>query len=158
MKTIIYLQMTALFVTAALAGPVAAKKETPFRGALQAMEVQEVQFPTLFVNGIGNGNATHLGKFSVTYDTNVNLLTRVGIGLMEFVAANGDSVFADIVGVSTPTETPNVVSIVENGTITGGTGRFAHATGSFTLERLLDQVTGHTAGSFDGSIVVHKGN
>lgn len=157
MKATIYLQMTALFLTAALTSAVAAEKEKSFRGTLQAVETQEVQFPTLFVDGTGTGKATHLGKFTMTYDAEVNLLTRVGIGSIEFIAANGDSVFADIVGQSTPTGTPNVVSIVEIGTITGGTGRFADATGSFILERSLDRVTGSTSGSFDGTIVIHKG-
>ena len=91
----------------------------------------------------------------MTYDAVVNLVTRVGIGSFEFIAANGDSIFADSLGQSTPTGTPNVVSIVEILTITGGTGRFAGAGGTMISERLLDQVTGDTSGSFDGTIVIH---
>ena len=91
----------------------------------------------------------------MTYDAEVNLLTHVGIGSVEFVAANGDRVFADILGQSTPTGTPNLVSIVEILTITGGTGRFANATGTVIWTRLLDQVTGDTSGSFDGTIDIH---
>lgn len=154
MKFITYLQMTALFLTASLAGAVAA--ETPFRGTLQAVETAVVQFPTVFIDGSGTGHATQLGKFTVTYEAEVNLLTRTGIGSWEFIAANGDRVFADIVGQSAPTGTPNVVSIVEIGTITGGTGRFEDATGTFILERLKDQVTGSSSGSFDGTIVIHE--
>ena len=90
----------------------------------------------------------------MTYDAEVNLLTRVGIGSVEFVAANGDRVFADILGQSTPTSTPDLVSIVEILTITGGTGRFAEASGTVISQRLLDQVTGNTSGAFDGTIVV----
>ena len=110
-KNIIYLQMTALFLAAALQGAAAA--EMPFRGSFQAVETDVVQFPTLTVAGIGMGNATQLGKFTMTYDATVNLMTRVGIGSFEFVAANGDSVFADSLGQATPTATPNVISIVE---------------------------------------------
>ena len=157
MKTIKYLQMTTLFLTVALAGPLAAANETPFRGNVQAVEAQVVVFPTLSVNGTGNGIATHLGKFTMTYEGEVNLLTRVGMGSIEFIAANGDRVFADFVGQSTPTGTPNVVSIVETATITGGTGRFAGATGNFVLMRTLDQVTGSTFGMFDGTIVTLHG-
>ena len=91
----------------------------------------------------------------MTYDAEVNLVTRVGVGSVEFVAANGDRVFADILGQSTPTSTPNVVSIEEILTITGGTGRFADATGILISTRLLNQVTGSTSGSFDGTIVTH---
>jgi hypothetical protein len=91
-KNIIYLQMTALFLTAALQGAVAA--EMPFRGSFQAVETDTVQFPTLTVAGIGTGNAAQLGKFTMTYAAEVNLVTRVGIGSFEFIAANGDRVFA----------------------------------------------------------------
>jgi hypothetical protein len=41
---------------------------------------------------------------------------------------------------------------VETWTITGGTGRFTGAAGSFTVERSLDQTTGVTTGSFEGTI------
>jgi len=157
MKPIKYLQLTALFLTAALAGPLAAANETPFRGTVQAVETQAVVFPTLSVNGTGSGNATHLGNFTMTYEAEVNLLTHVGNGSIEFIAANGDRVFADFVGQSTPTGTPNVVSIVETATITGGTGRFAGATGTFVVMRTLDQITGSTSGFFDGRIVILNG-
>ena len=150
-KIILSLQMTALFLTAALPGAMAA--ETPFLGSFQAVEIPAVQFPTVTIAGIGAGNATQLGKFTMTYAAEVNLLTRVGIGSVEFIAANGDRLFADILGQSTPTATPNLISIVEVLTITGGTGRFAGATGSLISERLKDQVTGDTSGSYDGTIV-----
>jgi hypothetical protein len=45
-----------------------------------------------------------------------------------------------------------VVSIVEVYTITGGTGRFADATGTFTLRSTLDQSTGVSSGTFSGAI------
>jgi hypothetical protein len=149
-QNLIYLQMTALFLAAALPSAVAA--EMPFRGSFQAVETHAVQFPTLTVVGSGAGNATQLGKFTMTYGALVNLVTRVGIGSFEFIAANGDRVFTDSLGQSTPTATPNLVSIVEILTITGGTGRFVGATGTVISTRLLDQVSGDTSGSFDGTI------
>ena len=145
--------MTALFLTAALADPGAAGKAVPFKGTIQAVETSVVQFPTLFVEASGAGNATHLGRFTVTYEFDVNLLTFAGIGSAHFIAANGDSIFTEIIGQGT---VPDPVSvIVETHTITGGTDRFAGATGSFTLERLLNTATGVTSGSFDGTIVIH---
>jgi hypothetical protein len=79
----------------------------------------------------------------------------VGIGSVEFIAANGDRLFADLLGQSTPTATPNLISIVETVTITGGTGRFAGATGSLISMRLKDQVTGNTSGLLDGTLDIH---
>ena len=69
--------------------------------------------------------------------------------------ADGDTLTADFTGQATPTSTPGVLSIVETATITGGTGRFAHATGSFVCERLFDTVAGTTDGSFEGTIGLH---
>ena len=161
LKSMLGLQMIALFLTAvffgpaaALAGPVAADQPVPFKGSVQAFETYGLQFPTLFVNAIGTGTATQVGRFTVTYQVEVNLLTGGGPASIQLVAANGDTIFATGLGQGTPTQDPSVASIVETYTITGGTGRFTSATGSFTVQRLVSQVTGITSGSFDGSIVL----
>ena len=154
-KTILYLQMTALFLTAALADPGAAGKAVPFKGTIQAVETFDVDFPTLFSHGSGAGQATHLGRFAVTYEFEINIPAASGTGPAHFVAANGDSLFTEVTGQASPTADPDISFIVETHTITGGTGRFAGATGSFTLERLISLATGVTSGSFDGTIVIH---
>ena len=91
----------------------------------------------------------------------VNLVSASGIGSFHYIAANGDSIFAEDVGQAEQTGTPGVVHVVEINTITGGTGRFAGATGSFTLHRLLDVSADpdpfsfgpfSTSGSFHGTI------
>jgi hypothetical protein len=140
-------------LTAALAGPAAAAQQVPFKGSLQAVESYVVQFPTLFVDASGTGKATHLGRFTVTYQVEVDLLTGGGPASIHLVAANGDAIFATGSGQDSPTEDPDVSFIVETYTITGGTGRFAGATGSFTVERFVNVVTGITEGSFNGTIV-----
>src|SRR4030095_3498287 len=148
-KTVLYLQMTALLLTAALAGSAAAEKEVPFRGSFQGVDIADLQVPSLFVDGSGSGRATHLGRFTVTYEVEVDLLTHETFGSSLFTAANGDSLATDITGLGTPTENPDVHSIVEVHTITGGTGRFAGATGTFIRTSLLNLVSGVTSGSFD---------
>ncbi len=138
-------------------GAAAAEKAVPFKGSLQAVESNDVQGTTLFVEGSGSGNATHLGRLTVTYESEVDLLTLAGSGSAHFIAANGDSLFTEVIGQATPTENPDVLSIAETYTITGGTGRFADATGSFTVERLLNTGTSVTSGSFGGTIVIPNG-
>jgi len=68
------------------------------------------------------------------------------------IAANGDSIYTSVAGSSEMTATPGVFSITEVNTITGGTGRFDGAQGSFTVERLINLATGFTSGSFHGTI------
>ncbi len=48
------------------------------------------------------------------------------------------------------------MSVVEMHRITGGTGRYAEAKGSFTINRFANVATGVTTGSFHGSIIVRE--
>src|SRR5262249_5971036 len=81
----------------------------------------------------------------------VNRATMTATGTYQFVAANGDTLTASFSGKATPTATRGVLSIVEAATITGGTGRFAGATGGFTCVRWFNTVAGTTAASFNGT-------
>jgi len=63
-----------------------------------------------------------------------------------------EMVYAEFTGIATPTATPGVLYIEETATITGGTGRFANATGSFSVERWYDTIAATTIGSFEGTI------
>jgi len=129
----------------------AADRAVPFHGRLSAIETDDVSFPTILVNGTGSGNATHLGKFTFTFDVAVDLVTGSGPASVEFVAANGDSVFGE--GVGQATDSGGGVTIVESYGITGGTGRFAQASGEIVLVRELDPITGRSSGSFDGYMI-----
>ena len=84
----------------------------------------------------------------------MNFVTKTAVGTYEFTAANGDTLTANFTGKSSPTATPGVILIVETATISGGTGRFAGATGSFVCERLLDAATLASIGSFEGTITL----
>jgi hypothetical protein len=155
-KTMMFLQLTALCLTAALAGGAAKEKEKSFHGRLQAVETYDTQFPSLVVESVGSAHASHLGCFSTYSLSFINLLDGSGSGSGTWVAANGDTLVMTGSGQFTPTEDPDIALIVELVTITGGTGRFAGASGSFTIERLLNTVTGVTSGSFEGTIVTQK--
>src|ERR1043166_2716980 len=91
-KTALYLQMTALFLTAAFAGPAAAGKALPFNGTFQAVEVYELESSTLFVHSSGVGNASHLGRFTLIHNFEVNLLTFIAVGAAQLTSADGSTI------------------------------------------------------------------
>jgi len=154
MKTItrsgIYLPMAALILTAALAIPAAAQKQVPFKGTFQGKDA--VDPPTITTSGTGVG--THMGEFSLTQETNLSTLN----GSAHWVATNGDSIETAFISIPDfSTEALGYITVTETHTITGGTGRFARAQGSFILERthlvaLSADGTHVTFGSFHGSI------
>ncbi len=156
MKTTIYLSMAAVFLTAALVLSAAAQNQVPFNGSFQGQEIDTPQGgpppTTISANGSATGIGTLVGKFSFTYQLTVTLANATATGSGHLVAANGDSIDTTIVGSLSPTSTPGVARITEIDTITGGTGRFAEAQGSFTVERLITEATGFTSGSFNGTI------
>lgn len=122
----------------------------PFKGRLEGTQtVTPLEPPIALVEGEATGTATHLGRFTVEFPHTVNFATASGVGTYTFTAANGDTLTATFTGQA---QLGAVTSIVEQATITGGTGRFAGATGSFTARRLFDQATGRTTGSLDGTI------
>ena len=136
-----------------LAGPAAAGEQVPFKGSLAGdVTITPLDPPFLSVLVDATGNATQLGQFTLTIPHIVNPANGTAIGSYEFTAANGDTLFADFTGQATPTATPGVLYIEETATITGGTGRFADATGSFTVERLFDTIALTTTGSFEGTV------
>jgi hypothetical protein len=154
MKINSYLAIMAMILTTALAVPAAAQKQVPFKGSIQAQETDVPSVPpgSLFAAGSGTGIGSHVGQFSLSYDLTVSLATGTATGTGHWAAANGDTIDTTITGTSVPTPTPGVFSIREIYVVTGGTGRFEGAQGSFIVERSIDLTTGVTSGSFHGSI------
>jgi len=135
-----------------LAAHAAEEKEVPFKGSLEGtVTVTPLTPPFASVLIEGSGQATQLGRFTVEIPHTVNQAARMGSGTYVFTAANGDTLTAEFTGVATLTA-PGVLSTTETATITGGTGRFAGATGSFTAQRVFDIATSTTTGSFEGTI------
>ena len=128
-------------------------EQLPFHGSLDATETETGSFPVLSVSLSGQGNATHLGQYSAIFTFHLDLRTITGVGSFTLIAANGDTLFGDLSGHGIVGN--GLVIIAETGTITGGTGRFATATGSFVVTRTLVQATGVSSGSFDGAIDLH---
>ena len=153
-STLTALLLVTVLTSATLAAPATSGKELLLKGSVQSVETYAINFPIMSVTASGSGNATQLGRFAVTYAVEVNLLTIAGIGSAQFVAANGDSLFAEGTGQATETGTPGVFNVVEHFTITGGTGRFVGASGSISLDRVVDTTTGVTSGTISGNIVL----
>ncbi len=141
---------TAVSLATIAASAVAA--ETPFKGTFNGVETGETVFPIRSITREGTGNATYLGKYTSHLTAQIDLLAGHATGDATFTAANGDTLTTTVDGQSTPTTTPGVLSIVEVYTITGGTGRVADATGTFTLEIIVTQATGISSGTLSGEI------
>jgi hypothetical protein len=140
----------ALLALAGLA--TAARAEVTFKGSLEGTVVRTPSGSVVLVDIDATGTATQLGRFTLEVPHVVDPVARTAVGTYEFTAANGDTLIAEFTGQATPTAIPGVLSVVETATITGGTGRFAGATGSFVAERLFDSTAGVTTGSFTGTI------
>src|SRR5688500_3660871 len=132
----------------------------PFKGTLEGRHISRtpVDPPVVFDRFETEGQATQLGQFELVVEATVNFGARpvTGSGSYAFTAANGDQLVADHTGFSALVA-PGLVLITENAIIDPerSTGRFAGATGEFTVERLADAatgVTGVTVGSFEGPI------
>jgi hypothetical protein len=153
MKTItrsnVYLR-TAL-ILAALAIPAAAQQQVPFKGTFQGKDATNP--PTITTTATGTG--THVGQFSLTQEVTANFANFTDAGSAQWIAANGDTIYTTVAGSAVPG--PVVFKVTEIHTITGGTGRFTGAQGSFTVHRthivaLSADGTHVIFGSFDGSI------
>jgi hypothetical protein len=159
------LPVLAVLATLGLAGPVAAGEQVPFKGSFEgdAFVTPATTTPgfarTVSVDVDATGHATQLGRFALLIPHQVDFPVgfptnpATSSGSYEFVAANGDTLSADFVGTVTPIS--GGLAAGETATITGGTGRFAGATGSFTVERvvLVDPAGNRTTiGSFEGTI------
>ena len=120
--------------------------ELPVRGSLETTETENGALHHL----VGTGEATHFGRYTLSSDFTVDDATLTAVGTATWTAANGDQVF-------TPTTGHAVVvfpiaTITETGTIMGGTGRFAGASGSVVIERSLNLLTLISSGSITGTI------
>jgi hypothetical protein len=158
MKTISLIAAT--FLTVALSGPAVNAGRVPFNGTWEAHEVTTpFSDPSLgfFGNGEGTLTSTALGPLAMFLNVLVDVATLDGVGRARLIDANGDSIFDYSWGHADPvTLDPPVFHITETHIVTGGTGRYAGARGSFTVDRTNDLSTGDaiSTGTFNGFIIV----
>jgi hypothetical protein len=160
MKTISLIAAT--FLTVALSGPAVNAGRVPFNGTWEAHEVTTpFSDPSLgfFTHGEGTLTSTALGPLAMYLANIVDLETLDGtldgIGRTRLIDANGDSIFDCGTGhAELVTPDPPVSHITETHIVTGGTGRYAGARGSYTVDRMLDLSTLDSSGTFNGVIIV----
>jgi hypothetical protein len=131
--------------------------ELPFQGSFTRESFAVFEPPiTLVITGTATGTATQLGRFTGTSVNRVNTTNNTATGTFNLTAANGDQLLTTINGVENEFVPPNVSKVTLNARIVGGTGRFAGATGAFTIRitEAIDFVanTATGSGSFDGTI------
>jgi hypothetical protein len=141
LTTLAAVAVAALGATAAVAGHgVPFKATDTFSSALVGPAGQIVQTVDQ-----GSGIATHLGRYTMVASETVDFgASTVTGGEYTLTAANGDTVTGTYSGHIFPGLTGYLVS----GPVTGGTGRFAGATGTITLHGTFDPLT------FTGSDVI----
>jgi len=160
----IYLPMAAL-ILAALAIPVAAQQEVPFKGTFQGIDTVDVTVAPPTITTTGTGIGALVGQFSLK---NVTTATSPsgGTGQGQWIAANGDSIDTEFASSAEPVDMPTCqavgaqpgdlyLKVTEVHKVTGGTGRFAGAQGSFTVTRYHHRNPGTThgvCGSFSGTV------
>jgi len=139
----------AVFISAPT--PAAARDMVPFNGTVSGyVESQSGTECEPSAHVINFGHANQLGAFTGTAD----FVTRPCdpdpdlcennipyTGTFDWFAANGDEISGTFEGYLCPTETPGVYDNHETAEVTGGTGRFANATGHFELVGQLDFTT-----------------
>jgi hypothetical protein len=97
--------------------------------------------PRLLVSLEGGGTATHVGKYTIVnshcVDPSTGALTN---GTFIKTAANGDKIFGTYTGSTSIIQPPapiGIFSVAGTLSFTGGTGRFAGATGTATMNGSL---------------------
>ena len=102
----------------------------------------------------GVGSATHLGASTFVATVTVNITPPPPFavqGTAVFTAANGDQFYTSIVGTTTPTGPTSATGSFVH-TITGGTGRFADASGQLVATSSFNPQTLTGLVNFEGSI------
>ena len=126
----------------------------PFKGSFNTSFVLLQGPPNIIQIVSGEGVASHLGKSTFEAHTSVTVNPQPPFtvnGTRTITAANGDQIFTTFTGSSTPVVNGmNGADLQE--TITGGTGRFTNASGSFTTKARNNIPASSFKADFDGYI------
>ena len=156
--------MTAIFLTVALVSSAVEAGVIRINGTIAGSE-SDVPFPDpaegFYVNGSVTSTDTELGPFTQFYSSPLDFaflgMPPEGVGASRLIvgdAANGDSILTCSIGNNPGSCANGDLHVVGRDTIIGGTGRYAGARGSYTLDRCVNLMTGESSGTISGTIVV----
>jgi hypothetical protein len=131
---VLRLVFALLVVSMVVTAPTSGANSVPFKGSWTGVTISAdpTNFPVVAVVSAGTGQLTHLGNYEMISPHTSNVITGETIGDQIFTAANGDTLTAFCEGF--PTFQPD--GTVAGGLdceITGGTGRFEGASGSYVF-------------------------
>src|SRR5215472_6515744 len=102
----IYLPMAAL-ILAALAIPMAAQQQVPFKGTFEGIDSVDVTVTPPTITTFGTGIGTLVGQFSLKNVTTVTVGPPLGgTGRGQWIAANGDSIDTEFAATTEPVDMP----------------------------------------------------
>jgi hypothetical protein len=137
-------------------GAAQAVKQVPFKATFNATgtaaALPEDRCPVLTVEIQGTGNATQLGRYT-TEQSHCAAPPSLAFtdGEFTFTAANGDQIRGIYFGEFVPLDPP-LFTVDGHFTVTGGTGRFAGATGGGDASGVQNLATGDVTVSLVGTI------
>lgn len=132
----------------------AADHERPFRAECNL----RIQPPTVVSPGViaqidtGDCHALHLGKSTLVSDKVINLAAGTQTIQATFTAANGDVLRATGTGTNAMVA-PGIVNFTADMTFTGGTGRFAGASGRAVIRGQANLAEARSAMVMEGFIL-----
>lgn len=132
----------------------AVEQNRPFRAECN----MRIQPPTVVSPGViaqidsGDCQALHLGASALVSDKVINVVAGTQTTQVTFTAANGDVLRGTGAGTSSMVA-PGIVNFTADVTFTGGTGRFANATGRATIRGQANLVEARSAMKMEGFIL-----
>ena len=103
-------------------------------------------------NGEGAGVISHLGRSTQSITGCFSPATLTSTGDVTLTAANGDQIHLTVTSTFAPSGPGGNAVVTSIGTITGGTGRFADATGFASIVTIFDGSAGAGTATIDGMI------
>ena len=150
-RTLVILTVVGLMVLGLAPGAAADPAYRPFTGSAsgdvtfnfvgqQVCPTTDLFFGDLATDSQARGNASHMGLVEMTSNHCTPAGEAITGGEMTLIAANDDEVYIEYAGAA-PFPIPGVTEYVEADlefTITGGTGRFAGATGGGSMHAQIE--------------------